>query len=212
MTTNEDIMSCLNEMKIQASLNNEALRKDVNEKLVILTDKIDKVKDDALEKETKNDIKMSNLMQRLDSIERKMKDKKDKSEEKAEEREKQRERTKTFKDSVGLIDKAPDNSRVKTWSEIVDESREKDEAKKVKEKEHITKHWTKKVVVKTRKDKVTPVDEEKEDRKKKDEVRRLVLEEEEREELRLEPSLHAEDDWSWRIATLTGKVLLSVMK
>ena len=197
MTTNEDIMSCLNKMKVQASLNNEALRKDVNEKLVTLTDKIDKVKDDALEKEKKNDLKMLNLMKRLDSIESKMKDKKDKSDEKAEEREKQRERTKTFKDSVGLIDEAPDNSRVKTWSEIVDESREKDEVKKVKEKERITKHWTKKVIVKTRKDKVTPEDEEKEDRKKKDEVRRLVLEEEEREELRLEPSLHAEDDWSW---------------
>ena len=57
MTTNDDILRVLNDMKEQARVSNEALRKDVNDKLCVLTDKIDTVKNDALEKETKNDEK-----------------------------------------------------------------------------------------------------------------------------------------------------------
>ena len=184
-------------MKIQANSNNEALRKDVNDKLIILTEKIDNVKEDALEKETRNDLKMAGILKRLDSIEDKMNNKKDKSEEDTGERNKQRERTKNFKDAVGLIDKVPEQIRAKTWSEIVDESREKEEERKEKEKQRITKHWSKKVAIKTRKTKVTPEEEDKAERKKNEEVKRLVSEEEERDELRLEAPLHDEDDWSW---------------
>ena len=166
----------------------------------ILSDKIDKVKDDAVEKETRDEVKMAGILERLDSIERKMKDKKDMSEVNAVERQKQKERTKNFKDAVGLIDNVPvpDQTRSKSWSEIVEESPAKDEEKRVKEKEKITKHWTKKSNCQ---------DEEREGilqklqtmrkRKKSEEVKRLVTEEEEREELRLDTPLHNEDNWSW---------------
>ena len=59
MTTNDEIMKCLNEMKSQANANNNALRKDVNDKLKILTEKVDNAKEEALEKESRNDIKMA---------------------------------------------------------------------------------------------------------------------------------------------------------
>ena len=184
-------------MKIQANVNNEALRKDVNDKLVILTEKIDKVKDDAIEKETRNDAKMAGILQRLDSIEEKMKHKKDRSDENVEERTKQKEHTKNVKEAVGLVDKVTEQTRPKTWSEIVDENREKEEEKREKEKEKRTKHWSKKIVVKTRKEKATPEEVDIEEKKKIEEVKRLVSEEEERDELRLDAPLHDEDDWSW---------------
>ena len=63
MTTNDDILRYLNDMKAQANANNDALRKDVNDKMNLLTEKIDTVKNDAIEKETINDVKMQGLMQ-----------------------------------------------------------------------------------------------------------------------------------------------------
>ena len=202
MTTNDDILKYLNEMKAQANSNNDALRRDVNDKLKILTDKIDNVKDKALEKESRNDLKMEGIMKRLDSIENKMNEKKDKSEDDLGERRKQRDRTNAFKDAVGLVDRAPEVSREKTWSEIVDKSQEKEEERKEKEKQKITKHWSKKVIVKVRKNKDTTEDKVTVERKKSEEVKRLVAEEEEREELRLQAPLHDEDDWSWEDSDL----------
>ena len=117
-----------------------------------------------------------------------MKNKKDRSEEDAEVRSKQKERTIFFKDAVGLVDKVPESNREKTWSEIVDESRDKEKERKEKEKDKMTKHWSKKVIVKVRKSKDTQEDEVVDEKKKEEEVRRLVREEEERDELRLDPS------------------------
>ena len=175
---------------------------NVNDKIEKLSEKIDKVKEDAKEKDNSNAVKMSGIIERLDSIERRMndkKDKKDKSEENEEEKRKQRVCTKIFKDAVGLSEDAHVDAgpKSKSWSEIVEESKQKDDEKKEKEKERKMKHWTKKVTVRTRKEKISPDEEEKEEEKKKEEVKRLVEKEEERGELRLDSPHHSEDDWSW---------------
>ena len=137
-------------MKAQADANNNVLRKDVNEKMNLLTEKIDTVKKDAIEKESQNDVKMKGIMQRLDSIENKMNENKNKCEQDKLERKKQLDRTNAFKESVGLVDKPDDASRVKTWSELVDESRKEEEEKREKQKQKNTKHWTKKIYAKER--------------------------------------------------------------
>ena len=200
MTTNEDILKYLNEMKAQANSNNEALRRDVNDKLKTLSDKIDTVKNDATEKDNRNEVKMSGILSRLDSIEKGMKDNKDKCEEDKAERKRQAERTKVFKDSVGLVDKvdkAAEVNKEKTWSKIVDESREKEEERKEKEKQKNTKYWSKKVFAKERKNL------NKEKYTTEDTVKAAIeKEEKEREELRMIAPLHNEADWSWNDSDL----------
>ncbi len=49
---------------------------------------------------------------------------------------------------MGLVDKPEDASRVKTWSELVDESRKEEEDKREKEKTKNMKHWSKKIYAK----------------------------------------------------------------
>ena len=184
MTTNDDILRVLNDMKVQANASNEALRRDVNEKMGMLTNKIDTVKKDAIDKEERNDVKMKGIADRLDSIEKKMFQNKNKCEENKFERQKQLERTNAFKNSVGLVDK-PDESttRVKTWSELVDESRAEVEDKKEKEKQKQMKHWLKKFFVKERMSKKNDDDENTREKtknvlEKEEEVKKKVEKEE----------------------------------
>ena len=190
-------------MKGQAKVDNEALRKDVNDKLFVMSEKIDTVKMDALEKEKKNDEKMKGILDRLNSIEKNMYKNKNKCEENKLERQKQQERTEAFKEAVGLVD-IPDTSetRVKTWSELVDESRQADEEKKEKEKTMKMKHWSKKIYVKgkgsKKKEEEKTEEKKKTDCEKEEEVRRKVTEEKRVEELKLsDEPLHHEEDWSW---------------
>ena len=96
MSTNDDIIRILNDMKQQANANNEALRKDVNEKMSNLTEKIDTVKKDAVDKEKRDDAKMSGILSRLDSIEKKMYQNKNKCEENKIERQKQARQDRCF--------------------------------------------------------------------------------------------------------------------
>ena len=207
MTTNEDILRVLNDMKAQASANNDALRKDVNEKLSILTEKIDTVKRDATDKETRNDAKMSGILQRLDSIEKNMYENKNKCEENKKERQNQKERTKAFKEAVGLIDKPDETQKVKTWSELVDESRKEEDERKEKEKQKQEKHWSKQVFTTERQPKKKDDEEKGEKSKnvkeKEEEIRKKVVDEKEKEELRLNDKvLHDEADWSWEDSDL----------
>ena len=140
-------------MKAEANRNNDALRNDVNGKLKTLAEKIDTVKEEAKTKDDKNEKKMTGILERLNSIERNMRENKDKCEQDKVERKNQSERTKAFKEAVGLVDvvdKNVDPNREKTWSEIVDESREKEEERKEKTKQKVTKYWSKKFFVKDR--------------------------------------------------------------
>ena len=203
MSTNDDIIRILNDMKGQSKVDNDALRKDVNDKLCILTEKIDTVKNDALEKEKKNDEKMKGILDRLNSIEKNMYKNKNKCEQNKLERQKQQERTEAFKEAVGLVD-IPDTSetRVKTWSELVDESRQADDEKKEKEKTMKMKHWSKNFFVKEKgsknKDDEKIEEKKKTDHEKEEEVRRRVVEEKRVDELKLsDEPLHNEEDWSW---------------
>ena len=68
-TTNDDLLKFLNGMKEQTNRDNEALRKDVNEKMKSLSEKIDNVKNDAKLKDDRNEVKMNGILARLDSIE-----------------------------------------------------------------------------------------------------------------------------------------------
>ena len=72
--------------------------------LKILSEKINNVKDKALEKENRDDLKMAGILNRLDSIERKMSKDKYKSEENALERANQKDSTTKFKEADGLVD------------------------------------------------------------------------------------------------------------
>ena len=176
------------------SKDNEVLRKEVNDKFKSLSDKIDNVKNDAKVKDDKNEMKMNGIMSRLDSIERNMTENKNNCERDKEERLKQAERTRDFKQTVGLVDKPVDKEREKTWSEIVDESREKEEEKREVEKQKKTKYWSKKVVVKERKSK----DDVNNEAAAREEVARKKAEDEKaKDDLRMKDQLHGEDDWSW---------------
>ena len=185
-TTTDDIMKFLSGM----SKDNEVLRKEVNDKFKSLSDKIDNVKTDAKAKEDKNEMKMNGILSRLDSIERKIEENKNNCEKDKVERSKQIERTRDFKESVGLVDKPVDKEREKTWSEIVDESREKEEEKRENEKQKKTKYWSKKVVVKEKTSKDAAAAREEVARKKAEE-------EKVKDDLRMKDNLHDEDDWSW---------------
>ena len=185
MSTNDDIIRLLNDMKAQANVNNEALRKDVNEKMTTLTEKIDTVKKDAMEKETRDDAKMSGILSRLDLIEKKMYENKNKCEENKNERKKQVERTSAFKEAVGLVDIPDNTNRPKTWSELVDESRKDDEEKKEKEKQKKEKHWSKKIYAKERrsKEEEDKGEKTKESNDKEDDFRKKINDEKVRDEL-----------------------------
>ena len=187
MTTNDDILRVLNDMKAQANANNEALRKDVNEKMTTLTEKIDTVKKDAIEKETRDDAKMSGILSRLDSIEKKMYENKNKCEENKIERQKQADRTSAFKEAVGLVDKPDNTNRTKTWSELVDASRKEEEEKKDKEKLKKEKHWSKKIYARERRSKEDEDKGEKtkESIDKEDDIRKKINDEKEKDELRI---------------------------
>ena len=100
-TTDDYILKYLNGMKEQANRDNEALRKDVNDKMKSLSEKIDTVKDDVKTKDERNEVKMNGILARLDSIEKNMSENKDNCERDKRERQKQSERTKDFKESVG---------------------------------------------------------------------------------------------------------------
>ena len=68
MTTNDDILKFLNTFKDQVDKNNMNLRKDmknVNTRLNELTDKVETAKNDAIEKESRDKIKMQEVQKRL---------------------------------------------------------------------------------------------------------------------------------------------------
>ena len=200
MTTNKDILKYLNGMKEQANKDNDALRRDVNDKLKSLAEKIDTVKNDAKDKEDRNEIKMTGIIARLDLIEKNMIDNKNNCEKDKLERKKQADRTKEFKNSVGLVDKpdVPEEpNREKTWSEIVDESREKEEEKKEREKQKNTKYWSKKIFAKERKSKDTSDEVANAALAREEEAKKKVMKEKEREDLKMKDKIHDEEDWSW---------------
>ena len=194
-------------MKMQVNVSNEALRRDINEKMNTLTEKIDNVKKDADEKDTRNEIKMKGIMNRLDSIEKKMSENKNKCEENKEERNKQMDRTNAFKEAVGLVDKPDETTKGKTWSELVDQSRKDEEERREKEKIKNTKHWSKKIYAKEKSrnkgEKEKNEDKDKLDIEKEEEIKQKVEEEKKKDDLRLnsEP-LHDEADWSWEDSDL----------
>ena len=140
---------------------------------------------------------MNGILARLDSIEKNMNQNKDNCEKDKIERQKQVERTKEFKQSVGLVDKPTDSNREKTWSKIVDESREKYEEKKEAEKTKKTKktkYWSKNIVVKERKEKG---DTAKDVLAREEAAKKKVVKEKEKDDLKLKDQLHDEEDWSW---------------
>ena len=87
-----------------------------------------------------------------------------------------------------------DSNREKTWSEIVDESREKEEEKKESEKLKKTKYWSKKIMIKERKEKD---DTAKDVLAREEEAKKKVEKEKEKEDLKLKDKLHDDEDWSW---------------
>ena len=193
-------MKYLKEMKDQATENNESLRRDVNDKLNAMTNKIDKAEVEAKKKEENNDLKMKGIIERLDSIENKFTNK-DRTERDEDERKKQDTRTKEFKDSFGLVDKPVEKIREKTWSELVEQNCKEDEEKKRKEREEKTKHWSKKIFAKERdkrKDDSETERKTKSDAEIEEEVKKKVEVETLNEKLKLDnAALHDDADWSW---------------
>ena len=102
MTTNDDIMSCLNAMRKQAKKDNAEMKKEVKTRMNELSDKVDNVVKDGDEKERRVDCKMSGIFQRLESIEKRLELTKDKCEEREKTAAEIRNRTNTFKEAMGL--------------------------------------------------------------------------------------------------------------
>ena len=123
MTTNDDLLRVLNSLKIQADENTANLRKDVNLRIDEIAKKVDNVKNEAIEKEKRDEQKLSEVHKRLEQIETNMINNKDKCAERERLAAEQKDRTDAFKNAVGLKiqeNPAPQSAAVTkpTWSEL----------------------------------------------------------------------------------------------
>ena len=101
-STNDDIMSFLRKLKIQADKNSEEVKNQVKIKIDELSEKVDNVQREASEKEKRNKDKMDSVNTRLAKIEEQLIAAKDKCEERETLAKEQFERSDKFRESMGL--------------------------------------------------------------------------------------------------------------
>ena len=122
-----------------------------------------------MRKNKRDEDKLAGLQNRLDLIEKKLQITMDQCGKRERLAREQLERTNVFKEAVGLqTSEEEPKQKAKTWSELVEYSKNTQKKKENAAKEESIKHWSKKVHVKVRtKDKVTEnKDIEKEDKDK----------------------------------------------
>ena len=182
MTTNEDILNCLNNMKIQADTNNKELRRDVMKKMDDIDKKVEKAKEVAKEKDRKDEAKIEEIQKRLATIENNLAITMETC--KRKEREQQQKRTNEFKRNVGLeVTEDEPVKKAKTWSELIEESKRAEKEKREKEAAVQQKHWKTQVQVRKKVDKM--LEKAVEPEKEKETVKEKVTEDKETKDLKL---------------------------
>ena len=132
MTLNDDLMNALNRMGIKADNN----AKEMSRKFEDLEKKVDSAKKEAREKEERDDKKLEKMNRRLDEFEKELKRNAEANKRKSVEKAAQKERLSNFKEAVGLAVVEPESPvKVKTWSELIEENKEKERARRDKAKE-----------------------------------------------------------------------------
>ena len=147
MTTNDDLLKFLNTLKDQADKNTMNLRKDmksVNSRLNELSEKVETAKKEAMEKENRDDKVLKEVQDRLEKIEIKL----TAAEVKCKDIERtvleQAKRTDEFKKAVGIEVGEPEKTeKPKTWTEILKESKDKNDERNAEDKANKMKTWKK---------------------------------------------------------------------
>ena len=202
MTTLDDLLKGLNELKVQADKNTDKLRNDMASRMDILDEKLEDVKTEAAKKEENDNRKMKTLETRLEKIEKNLSETKDKCDERRKLAGEQKQRTNEFKEAVGLDreEEQEIEEKPQKWSELVSRSQEEErkrrEERTEKEKEKMQKHWRKEIFVKERGEK-SKLDDDWAQKKKILEKKEVL--EEKKLNLRIgdSPSKHDEREWSW---------------
>ena len=195
MASNDDLMAYLKTMDSKQDKNVRELRQEVTKKIENLARKVDSAKNEAKEKEERDNIKMRNMNKMILDLEKKMTIQNEKFEQRIKEKEAQKERVQQFNEAVGLENTKEDSpKRTKTWSELIAENMEGEKQRREAAKKAELKHWNKQVKIKERVKKIEEGGEEKleKDRKESTETKKKV------EDLKLNTSESPdEDDWSW---------------
>ena len=209
--TTDDIMKFLNTMKVQAEKNSDDLKKHVKEKIDELTEKVEKAKKEADEKENRDKIQIEKMCTRLNMIEDNLKDTKNKCEKRKKEEEEQRKRANDFKEAVGLeTNEEPIVWRQQSWSDLVEKSKKKEEERRARTREeNREKNWKKEIEIKER------VEKDKENEKLDDKEKKKIIDKQTKELAKKEKEMklkklkdelkigndsgdsHNEEDWSW---------------
>ena len=188
-------------MGIKNDLNAEDLKREMTRKIEDLEKKVDGAKKDAKEREKRDDKKLEMMNKRLDDFEKRLKSNADNLEQKTKEKSAQLERMKNFNEAVGLKVAEPEAPpKVKTWSELIEENKEKERTRREKAKDTEMKHWKKQVEIRKKVE-----DIEKGDRsattadKANEKVDKKKLTDKTKEaDLELNTlKCHDDDDWLW---------------
>ena len=139
MASNDDLMAYLKTMdtRRQEEKNARDLRQEVTKKIENLARKVESAKNEAKEKEERNNVKMNNMNKMILDLEKKMTIQNEKFEQRLNEKAAQKERVQKFNEAVGLevvqIEDSP--KRTKTWSELIKENMDSEKQRREAAKE-----------------------------------------------------------------------------
>ena len=208
MISNEELMECLKKLGIQAEKNakdnkreadknTKELKRDVTKKIEDLEKKVDSAMNEAIEKEARDEVKLKAMNKRLEDIENKIKSQNDKWEMRLKEKEEQKDRVKYFNEAVGLnIETEESPKKTKTWTELIEENKEKEKQRREAAKKEEVKHWHKQIKIR---EKVTEI-EAGGDLNSGARKSKIATKEDTKKELELKLDTSEspnEDDWSW---------------
>ena len=193
MASNDDLMAYLKTMDNRAEKTARELRQEVTKKIENLARKVESAKNEAKEKEDRENLKMANMNKMILDLEKKMTLQNEKWERRMKEKDDQKERVQKFNEAVGLEVAVEDSpKRTKTWSELIKENKESEKNRREAAKESEKKHWNKQVKIRERVRRIEEGDIEEVVKVKKTELKKKD------EDLKLDTTLSPdEDDWSW---------------
>ena len=196
MTTIDDILKAVNNLSQKVDRNTDNLRKDlnkVNNRINVLGEKVDTAKQESIDKELRDEVKMNAVQKRLEQIELKMTAAEKKCEERERTLKEQSTRTNNFKESVGLeVNTEEKEPKPKSWTEIMKESKEKNDEKNKEDRDRKMLQWNKQVQRREKVNEIEKVTNTPKDTDKETEI------ESRRQALKMGDSpRHEEEDWSW---------------
>ena len=202
MTTNENLLKFLNYLKDQAEKNTTSLKKDmksVNSRLNKLSEKVEKAKNDALEKENRDNKVLKEVQDRLEKIELKLTAVEMKCKDREAVAQENAKKTNDLKRAIGIevSEPEPEPEKPKTWSEIMKESKDKNDERNAEDKASKMKTWRKQVEIKKKVKKIEDITARKAAEEKIAEAKEIEIEAR-KEALKMGDSpRHSEEDWSW---------------